>query len=394
MNASVSPASVNRSLRLLRVETMLTSAMFAMPILTVFYTQDLGMSLAQVGLSQAAFTATVMLLNVPTGWLADRFSHKWANVLGDVVAAAGFVLYALSDSFADVVISEVVVGIGMSLTHGADSTLVEAYTRRLGLSYRRVWARFSSLRILAEVVAVVVGGLVGATNPRLAIVLSAVTYSVGAVLSLGLDDIATKRVSAKHPVRDMLDIVTYALRGHQALRWSVISTALARESTHALVWILTPLLLYVGVPLPILGIAWALNLGLSVLGAEVARHWNERRADWQILAVSTTVFTVSSLGLSLWPSLLTIALYGGFGFLRGWHSALLQPLVQRHTPEGMKATVTSLTATLGHILYVPLVWMTGALGDISPPTAVAGSLALFAPLLALCTRQLYKLTGR
>lgn len=394
MHREPSLSLVRRSLRLIRLEAIVTSGFFAMPILTIFFAEEIGMNLAQVGLSQAIFIITVIVLNIPTGWLADRFSHKWANVIGDLIAAGGFVYYSQATTFSDVVIAEIIVGVGMALTNGVDSSMVESYTKRLGLSYRRIWARIGSLRTAMEIVGVTLGGLIGAHNPRLAIGLSGVMFLIGALLSLGLVDTTTRRAAQQHPLRDMARIVRYALNGHAWLRWSIVSAAIARESTHALVWILTPLLIYVGVPLPLIGAAWAINLGFAILGSEIARRWRRRESDWQILAVSTMVFAVCAGTLSLWPSLITVILYGGFGWLRGWHAGTLQPLIQRHTPDGMKATVSSLAATIGHIVYAPIVWGTGALGDMSPQIALAGSLLLFTPLLALCTHKLYKLEGR
>lgn len=385
------PKSVlQRSLKLLQIEAVLTSGVFAMPILNLFFASEIGMSLAQVGLSQAIFTAVLLLLNIPTGWLADRFSRKACNIAGDLIAAGGFVFYALAHSFTDVVIAEIVLGIGMSFSGGADVGLLRAYCQALKQSYARVSARVARWRPLSEMFAVSLGGLIGSQQPRLTIALSGLTYLAGAIISMFLVEAGERRVSTVHPLKDMWRIVAYALHGHRRLRWSILSFALSREATHPLVWILTPLLIFAGVPASVIGIAWALNLAAAWLGAKLAGRMGENTPDWQLFGIGAAVFAGAASVLSLEVNLITIVFYAGFGFARGWFSAVMPPIVQSHTPDDMQSTVWSVGASVAQLLYIPVVWAFGALGDLEPRATVIGSLVLFVPLLALCTWKLWQ----
>ena len=138
--------SLWRNVRLLQLEMVITAMIFAMPILNVFYKDEIGMSLAQVGASQAVFTIAVLLLNIPTGWLADRFSRRWCNVFGDLTASAGFFYYAFAESFSDVVIAEIAIGIGIAFSSGADIGLLRAYAQSLKISYQKLAATTNTLR--------------------------------------------------------------------------------------------------------------------------------------------------------------------------------------------------------------------------------------------------------
>lgn len=381
-------------MRILKLEALITSVVFAMPVLNIFYAKDIGLSLAEVGLTQAAFTVAVFLFNVPTGWLADRFSRKACNFFGDLVAAGGFVFYAFAQSFTDIVIAEIVVGIGLAFTGGADVALLKAYAAKLGESYQKINAQLASWRPLAEMTAVTVGGAVGAYNPRLAIALSAVTYGVGAGLSLFIVEAGEHRQSCVHPVKDMAQITRYALHGHKQLAWRIVAYALGREATHPLVWMLTPLLLLAGIPPAAVGIAWAINLALVWLGAQLARRYGGVLSDTRVLVIGLVVFAASSAILMVNVSLVTIVLYGGFGFVRGWYGALLLPAVQNHTPADIQSTVVSVAGSVAQLIYIPLVWGIGALGDISPQASIAGVFCLFVPLLAIATRKIASFEAR
>ena len=99
-----------RNLRLVILESAVTAGILAVPIMTPFYL-SIGLSQEQIAMSQMAFTAATMILNLPLGWIADRFSRKWANVIGDSIVAISLLLYSTAQSFWFVVLCETLCGV-------------------------------------------------------------------------------------------------------------------------------------------------------------------------------------------------------------------------------------------------------------------------------------------
>ena len=56
-------------------------SLFPMAILTVFYRQNLGMSMAEIMLVQGGFGLVMALFEFPSGYLADRIGYR--RTLGD-----------------------------------------------------------------------------------------------------------------------------------------------------------------------------------------------------------------------------------------------------------------------------------------------------------------------
>lgn len=379
---------IKRSIRLLQAETMLTSTLFAMPIMNLFYKDQIGMSLAQVGLSQAIFTVAVLFLNIPTGWLADRFSRKACNMLGDAIAAGGYAFYAFAQNFSDVVIAEIIIGIGVAFSTGADAGLMKAYAEKVGKNYQQLVAETSQLRPIGEATAMILGGIVGATHPRLAIGLSGASYAIGAILSFFLVEAGEHRISKKHPVKDMAEITRYTLHGHKQLAWNVMALATANNVTHAIIWVFTPLMIVAGVPAHVVGLGWAINLGMVWLGSFLAKRHAQALSEPHQFLVAITVFIVCSFVLVPNINLVTVWFYAGFGFVRGWCTAVLPPIIQRHSPVDIQSTVMSVAGSVGQLMYIPLVWGFSALGDMGPQWSIAANLVLFAPVLAVIYRNL------
>lgn len=376
--------SARRSLRLLRSEMVMTSVLIAMPIMNIFYAKEIGMSLMEVGLSQAACSVALLALNIPTGWISDRFSRKWSNVLGDLLAGIALLLYATATSFGEVVMYEILFGIGAAFSNGVDSALLETYTKKLGKSLQATLASINSWRYGMEFIGVIVGGVIGAANPRLAITLSATGFLVGAVVSALLNEPAERRQTEHSPLRDMWHVTKDSLWHNRRLSLSITAFALGREITHPLVWVLTPLLIFTGVPPVLIGAGWALNLVMAAIGSELARRYADRLTASQVLMIGLAALVIGLGTLSIW----TVALYGVVGLARGWFGSTLLSDVIAHCASDVKTTVASIADSASRLIYIPLAPLVVGLGQGDLRRSMIATLVIFVPLLAFVAYRL------
>lgn len=380
--------STTRSLRLLKIEAVITASVLAMSFMTEFF-KSIGMNHMQIGLSQAIFTIVMIILDPALGYIADKLSRKWCNVIGDTIAAIGFIGYAGAQSFAHVVAAEIVLGIGLAFSGGVDVTLIRAYCHKLQRNYNKEWAHVSQFRPLVEAAFVLLGGIVAATvSIRFAILLSAVPFIIAAILSLLIEEGGTQRQSTEKPWKDFVSIIKYSLHGHKQLAWTILTAAVAREITHPTIWLLTALLLSAGLDGWLLGAGWAINSLAVFTGARIAGSHAQKLREWQRFALPAVMSLITLLVLGTWVNILTIALYASLGFTRGWYAAVMSPMIQAHTPDDIQTTVMSVANSTARVLYIPLVWGIGALADISVSTALYGTFLVFAPLVLVSTLKL------
>lgn len=389
--------SLETSLRLLRTEAVITSTLLAMPIMNPFY-QSIGMDQGQIGLSQAFFVGALFMLNIPTGWIADRFSRKVCNAVGDAVASIGFIMYAFVDGFSDVIICEIIIGIGLAFTQGADSALLKAYCTGLKKSLVRQQSILSVWRPIAQIVAVVTGGAIGAYDFRLAILLSAIPYLVGAVLSLFMAESGERRTSHRNPLADMWAIVKDSVHIDKRLKWLIIAFAVSREITHPMIWALTPLLLLSGVPVALVGFGWAMNAAMVSVGAIVAgytrkgsRPLSDRLSEWQRFALPCGLVILSLCVMSIHLSSWTIWLYACLGFAQGWTASVMMPMIATHARADVQATVSSVALSASQLLYIPLVWGINAVGIMDVRLTMVATIVVFIPLVVLTSMKLSRL---
>jgi MFS family permease len=375
-----------RSIKLLQIEALLTSGIMVMPVANLLFA-DIGMSQFQVGLSQALFMAVAVLLDVPTGWAADRFSRKFSNAFGDLLVAGGFLLYASAHSFLLVVVSEVVIGAGIAFTTGADMSLLRAYTKGDVSHYRRLSYRLAKLRPLAEVTGVLVGGALAVHGIRWPFVATAGLFLLGAILSLFIKEAGGRRRSQHHPLKDMAIIAKYCLHGHKALAWRIFAGAVSSNSTHVAVWLFTPMLLSVGLPTSKLGYAWALSMILVSVGAGLV---GKRQVSQKMVIVPLTLVVLSYIVMGMSLTTWTVGLYFVFSLVRGWYMAIMNPYIQELVPEDIQATALSVASMTRRLLYIPLVMLVNGFGSSNIQNALLVAGLLFAALTFVVQRGLHR----
>ena len=353
-----------RNLKLVTLESALTAALLSMSIMTSFF-YSIGMNQLQISQTQVIFTIVMMFLNLPTGWLADRFSRKWANVIGDFGAALTFIAYSMAQDFLMVVLCECFLGFFMALSQGVDQSLLKHFCQKINPSenfFRQKTARLNCWHYAVMLVLVWLGGPIGAISLRLAVALSGVPYIIGGIASLMVADDSKKLITDKSPLKDMLRIVVNSFR-NRPLRLRICVYAVGREMTHAVIWVFTPLLIMAGVPLAIVSTAWALNALTCLLGARLAAKYGLKLKDWQIFALPVVLMSLSMGIVGVHLNIITVWFYLLMGIVQGWTGATLMPLVQRYVRPEEQTSVISLTSIINRLVYIPTSLLVGWVGD-------------------------------
>src|SRR5205814_5456297 len=88
-----------RNARLLIALAALRQVLFAIPVITLFWRRQLGMTLADVMLLQAIFALAVTVCELPSGYLADRMGYRRSLLVASALWVVGWGVYALAGTF-------------------------------------------------------------------------------------------------------------------------------------------------------------------------------------------------------------------------------------------------------------------------------------------------------
>src|SRR5262245_14239064 len=90
----------------------------------LWWVQEKHVSVAAVAAVLAAGDVALTLLEIPTGWLADRFSYRASLIAGSMLQVAGMLFAWLGDGVTGVLASSLVIAAGDAFRSGADQALL------------------------------------------------------------------------------------------------------------------------------------------------------------------------------------------------------------------------------------------------------------------------------
>ena len=114
---------MERNLRLYPWFSALAFTPCFVPVVVLFW-QANGLDLQAVFWLQGLFALAVVLLEVPTGMVADRLGKRTSLLCGELALLTGLGIYAMGTGFWTFLLAEVVLALGAALFSGADSALL------------------------------------------------------------------------------------------------------------------------------------------------------------------------------------------------------------------------------------------------------------------------------
>lgn len=115
----------------LKLSSFFSGLSFYTPIVPLYFLTH-GVNLTVVVLAQAFYSTAVLLFEVPTGVLADRFGHRRSVVISTLMSALGMLLVLVSPTVITLFVSNALFGLGEALQSGSKEALLFEGTQAEG----------------------------------------------------------------------------------------------------------------------------------------------------------------------------------------------------------------------------------------------------------------------
>ena len=372
-----------KNLNLTIIETILTSigTGFSVPVINLFW-NSIGMNQTDIGFSQMMFTIIVVCLDIPMGYLADRFNRKVLNIVGDIGVALTFLYYAFAQNMYMAIFAECLLGLFIAMTNGVDQSFIKYNADKIdetGKLFKKVNAKIYTYRYVICFITMLIGGFIAKYSLRLTIGISFIPYIIGGIVAFFIKDCAKKAENKdKNMLKDMFYNIKEIIKDKKVKTY-LLAYVVGKEITHPHIWIFTPLMISVGVPIEIVSLGWVFSQIFQIIGSKITE---------KIVNVKTSIkFCLSFMITILWMSVLiintnifTVWVFVLNGLVQGLVAGSLMTPLQEKTKEEYQASVTSIASTGARLLYIPLVFIINYLGNIKPQLALVGMIAIFTPI--------------
>jgi MFS family permease len=140
----------------------------------VTYLAFKGLSLVEIGLCESVFHLTSMLMELPTGMIADLYGRKFSRLMGIVANIIYLCLLFFVNSFPLAMLAFIFAALSYNLESGADSALIYDSLLAYGeeASFTKIQGRREVVMQSASLLGVVIGGMLADIDYRFAIIAS------------------------------------------------------------------------------------------------------------------------------------------------------------------------------------------------------------------------------
>jgi MFS family permease len=335
-----------------------------MPIIFLFYNEN-GLTTSDLFIIQASYSLTIVIAEVPSGYLADLFGRKSIIIAGSILGFTGYLIYTVSHNFWGFLLAEIILGIGQSMISGADSALLYDSLAKQGRKdkYMMYEGRMTSVGNFAEATAGVIGGLLGAVSLRFPYYGQAAIAFLSIPASLALIEPTIHKINNSEKLSYFWKIIHYSLVENKILRWNIVLSAVIGSSTLAMAWFVQPYFKQINIPVSIYGILWTVlnfSVGLSALFAY--------RFEKKLGQVNSVILIAIGISAGFWivgvsNSILGLVTILIFYLLRGIATPVLKDYINKITTSEMRATVLSIRSLLIRLLFASIAPMFGWLAD-------------------------------
>jgi MFS family permease len=328
-------------------------------IWVLYLQRERGLSLAEVTLLDGPFWLVIVLAEIPTGAVADRWGRKLSLLLGGLSLSVAILVFGLATSFWWLLLSYLVWGIANTLESGADAAFLYDSLSAVGRAeeFPRVLGRVRACDLTAGTLGALVGApLAAATSLATPIIVSAGLTLLGVLVVLSFREPHRHGAGPRPHYAAILRQAAGLVVHTPALRAAIALRAVVMAVSAAGMIFFQPFLAELDVPVENFGLLRLPRELVAIAGSLVAYRLAARLGERAALSALGAGVAVGLLALGAVTSLLGVLLFALVGFCTAALGPLTSALVNRHAPAHLRATVMSvaqMTGSVGLLLSEP-----------------------------------------
>jgi len=289
----------------------LKSMLFFIPILVLFF-QDKGLSMSEILLIQSIYSIFVVVMEIPTGILADKFGHKNSIILSLFSFTLGIGMYYISSSFILFLIAELCMGLGTSLFSGSSDSFLFGSLKKLGREkeFKKINGRSFNYALVGYFISSFLGGFIADYYSLDIVVLITLLFFIVAFLfSLSLVDPNAKDRKSKLSFIETFQESSKFVFKDKHIFWMFLFFCIFMMFNLTIEWFYQPYLQFINLDLKYFGLVFSI-MALSAMPISHYSHLIEER-----LGFKKSILLVTILLLTLFIGLYSINSYWSILFI-------------------------------------------------------------------------------
>ncbi len=345
--------TTRRNIPLLYAFSFLQMTLFPMAVITLFWKEQIGLSLSQILLLQSIFAVAMVVMEYPSGYISDRIGYRTSLTIASILGVAGWGCYTVATSFRDVLIAEILLGISTSFISGTDSALLYESLRRGGeeSDYASCEGRSTFFGQSGEAAGAIFAGFLYARWPLLPFILQVGVWLLALIVTRSLREPRREPRSHASHLMEALSSARYVFAENRRLRVTMLLTIALGLSSFYPVWLIQPYMREAGVPLTSFGPVWAGANLVVALFALMSHRVRTLLGEQRMVLLLVLLVWCGYLGLGWTAGVWGFLFYYLLTAMRGLRGPLLLHLSQAEIPSANRAGMLSLQSLCFRLLF-------------------------------------------
>jgi MFS family permease len=340
--------TIDSNIRKIYLISFLEGLEFIGGVLIPFYLLWGKISFFQITLLQSIFSISSLLMEIPSGAIADRFGRKFSVVLSGIITVIAVVVYSIYPNFYIFIIGELLFAAGAALISGASDALVYDTLKDTckEKASKKVFARISSASNIGRTIALPIGSAIAAfIGLREAMLFMALPWFIAFLIMLTLKE--PKSDYSENYIETLKSGLRY-FKGHRILKIMAFDKVAIATTAFLIIWLFQPVLMQLDMPIIYFGI-----IGSAITITQIAFmnrfDWLEKifRGKKRYLLFSALLaglgYILLGMAGSAAAAIIIIIIMSGFGLSR---DVLYSSYMNKHIESKNRATVLSVVSML------------------------------------------------
>ncbi len=335
------------------------------PIMTIFFLAK-GLNFTQIFTIGAVNSLFVVLFEVPTGAVADKYSRKLSIIIGCIMWIISLFIYIYAQSFATFIIAEIIFSIGMTFKSGAEAAILYESLKLEGREreFQTIVGKGRSYFLYASAIGSLVAGFVYSYNIYLPFMISIVFIFISLAIAILFKEPKLNEFKVHNDIKYTQVIKNSAgliIHNRKVLNVVLFSTVTFIFMRMAYPFY-QPHMQASGVDVKYFGVIFfAFNI-VAGFSAKRIDIFIKKTKPYSMLSVGGLV-AFSYILLGLFPVLISFTFIFLQQITRGLGNPVFSKYINKNIPSDYRATIISFNSLIGNVGVIILQPIFGYLVD-------------------------------
>lgn len=351
--------SVKSNIPRMYIFRFLISLNFIGGVLIPFFLDWGRISFFQIMLLQSWFLLWVLILETPTGAIADHFGRKPSLIIAALLHAIGVLAYVSLQNFYGFMLGEFIWAFGLAMMSGADESMIYDSLKVMKKEKysKKILGRFGSIEMLGIMIGAPIGSIIAATlGLGWTMLLMSIPFSLAFLVAFTFKEPRRRAVKINYS-----ETLTKGIRyfySHRVLKILAFDGIAIAVLAFLIIWTYQLVLRDLGVSIAYFGIVTAIMMGLqAVIMGNFGLLEKIAGSKKNYLSLSALIpgigFILLGFSRNTAFSVILIALIAGFGLSR---YVLVSNYMNKYIKSKIRATVLS-TASMVESLGLAIMYL-------------------------------------